>query len=232
MKKKAIEFAIENCPGCTDDAIGVAEVWVGEWVYADSIEIDSEDGEPYAWHDVYGELEDTIYTVTTATPESAEKCGLLNADEYGDQSIKESLFRRESIRRRRAIKSLTESRDNIRDSIARKYESLSSSDAKRIMDNLREQNAPHTLDSEGFRMDTALNLFQKLLNERDKGYPYNSDLNVFYKFKDAGYMKASDLIRDIAGAINRRIRELTQVKNDLEGLKDIALSFDLKSGHN
>lgn len=122
-------------------------------------------------------------------------------------------------------------RSRMNESGSRYYESLSSSDAERIMDNLREQNSPNTLDSENFRMATALNLFQELLNERDKGYPYNSDLGVLRKFKKAGYSEARDLISDIAGAINRRIKELTQIKNELEELKHIAISFDIMSGH-
>lgn len=113
----------------------------------------------------------------------------------------------------------------------RYYESLSNSDVKEIMNNLREQNTSNKLDSGNFRLSEALNLFQKLLDEKDKGYPYNSDLDVFYKFKKAGYKSASDLISDITGAVNRRIRELTQVKNDLEELKHIAISFDIRPGH-
>ena len=114
----------------------------------------------------------------------------------------------------------------------RYYESLSNSDVERIMDTLREQNTSNKLDSGNFRWSEALNLFQKLLDEEAKGYPYNSDLNVFNKFKRAGYSSARDLISDIAGAVDRRLRELTQVKKDLEELKQIARSFDLKPGHN
>lgn len=114
----------------------------------------------------------------------------------------------------------------------RYYESLSNSDVERIMDTLREQNTSNKLDSGNFRWSEALNLFQKLLDEEAKGYPYNSDLTVFNKFKKAGYSSARDLISDIAGAVDRRLRELTQVKKDLEELKQIAISFDLKPGHN
>ena len=113
----------------------------------------------------------------------------------------------------------------------RYYESRSNSDVELIMDNLREQNTSNKLDSGNFRLSEALNLFQKLLDEKDKGYPYNSDLDVFRKFKKAGYDSAYDLVNEIVGAVNRRIRELTQVKNDLEDLKKIAISFDIKSGH-
>ena len=122
-------------------------------------------------------------------------------------------------------------RNRMNESGSRYYESLSNSDAERIMDNLREQNTSNKLDSGNFRWATALNLFQLLLDERDKGYPYNSDLDVLRKFKKAGYSEASDLINELTGAVNRRIRELTQVKNDLEELKHIAISFDIKSGH-
>ena len=113
----------------------------------------------------------------------------------------------------------------------RYYESLSNSDVKGIMDNLREQYSSNKLDGGDFRWDEALNLFQKLLDEKDKGYPYNSDLNVFYKLKKAGYRSASDLVDEIAGSINRRIEELMQVKNDLKGLNKIAISFDIRPGH-
>jgi len=70
-----------------------------------------------------------------------------------------------------------------------------------------------------------------MLDEKDKGYPYNSDLNVFYKMQKAGYDSAEDLLNEIAGAVNRKIREITQVKNDLGALKNIAISFDIKPGH-
>lgn len=111
------------------------------------------------------------------------------------------------------------------------YESLKNSDVELIMDNLREQNTSNKLDNGNFRLSEALNLFQKLLDEKNKGYPYNSDLTVFSKFNKAGYDSASDLVNEIVGAVNRRIRELTQVKNDLEVLKKIAISFDIKPGH-
>ena len=114
----------------------------------------------------------------------------------------------------------------------RRYsESLSNSDVERFMDNLRDQNTSNKLDSGNFRWSESLNLFQKLLDEKDKGYPYNSDLNVLSKFKKAGYDSARDLVNEIAGAVDRRIRELTQVKNDLKELKQIAISFDMMSGH-
>ena len=114
----------------------------------------------------------------------------------------------------------------------RYYESLSNSDVERIMETLREQNKANKLDSGNFRWSEALNLFQKLLDEEAEGYPYNSDINVSIKFKKAGYSSASDLISEIAGAVDRRLRELTQVKKDLDVLKKIARSFDLKPGHN
>ena len=114
----------------------------------------------------------------------------------------------------------------------RYYESLSNSDVERIMETLREQNKSNKLDSGNFRWSEALNLFQKLLDEEAEGYPYNSDINVYIKFKRAGYSSARDLISDIAGAVDRRLRELTQVKNDLDVLKQKATSFDLRPGHN
>ena len=114
----------------------------------------------------------------------------------------------------------------------RYYESLSNSDVERIMETLREQNKANKLDSGNFRWSEALNLFQKLLDEEAEGYPYNSDINVSIKFKKAGYSSARDLISEIAGAVDRRLRELTQVKKDLDVLKQIATSFDLKPGHN
>lgn len=114
----------------------------------------------------------------------------------------------------------------------RSYESMSNSDVERIMETLREQNKSNKLDSGNFRWSEALNLFQKLLDEEAEGYPYNSDINVYIKFKRAGYSSARDLISEIAGAVDRRLRELTQVKKDLDVLKQIATSFDLKPGHN
>lgn len=115
---------------------------------------------------------------------------------------------------------------------SRKCESVSNSDVERIMENLREQNKSNKLDSDNFRWSEALNLFQKLLDEEAEGYPYNSDINVYIKFKKAGYSSARDLISDIAGAVDRRIRELTQVKKDLDVLKQKATSFDFRPGHN
>lgn len=114
----------------------------------------------------------------------------------------------------------------------RYYESLSNSDVERIMETLREQNKSNKLDSGNFRWSEALNLVNKLLDEEAKGYPYNSDINVSVKFKRAGYSSARDLISEIAGAVDRRLRELTQVKKDLDVLKQIAISFDLMPGHN
>lgn len=114
----------------------------------------------------------------------------------------------------------------------RYYEGLSNSDVERLMETLREQNKANKLDSGNFRWSEALNLFQKLLDEEAEGYPYNSDINVSSKFKRAGYSSASDLISEIAGAVDRRLRELTQVKKDLDVLKKIAISFDLMPGHN
>lgn len=115
---------------------------------------------------------------------------------------------------------------------SQKYESVSNSDVERIMETLREQNKSNKLDSDNFRWSEALNLFQKLLDEEAEGYPYNSDINVYIKFKKAGYSSARDLISDIAGAVDRRIRELTQVKKDLDVLKQKATSFDFRPGHN
>ena len=115
---------------------------------------------------------------------------------------------------------------------SQKYESMSNSDVERIMETLREQNEPNKLDSGDFRWSEALNLFQKLLDEEAEGYPYNSDIDVSIKFKRAGYSSALDLISEIAGAVDRRLRELTQVKKDLNVLKQIAISFDVKPGHN
>ena len=114
----------------------------------------------------------------------------------------------------------------------RSYESMSNSDVERIMETLREQNESNNLDSGNFRWSEALNLFQKLLDEEAEGYPYNSDINVYIKFKRAGYSSARDLISEIAGAVDRRLRELTQVKKDLDVLKQKAISFDLRPGHN
>ena len=114
----------------------------------------------------------------------------------------------------------------------RYYESLSNSDVERIMEILREQNKSGKLDSGNFRWSEALNLVNKLLDEEAKGYPYNSDIDVFKKFRRAGYSSARDLISEIAGAVDRRLRELTQVKKDVDVLKQIAISFDLMSGHN
>ena len=114
----------------------------------------------------------------------------------------------------------------------RYYEGLSNSDVERIMETLREQNKSNKLDSGNFRWSEALNLVNKLLDEEAKGYPYNSDINVSVKFKRAGYSSARDLISEIAGAVDRRLRELTQVKKDLDVLKQIAISFDLMPGHN
>lgn len=114
----------------------------------------------------------------------------------------------------------------------RYYESLSNSDVERIMETLREQNKSNKLDSGNFRWSEAMNLVNKLLDEEAKGYPYNSDINVSVKFKRAGYSSARDLISEIAGAVDRRLRELTQVKKDLDVLKQIAVSFDLMPGHN
>ena len=111
------------------------------------------------------------------------------------------------------------------------YENMSNSDIKGIMDNLREQNTSNLLDRENFRWAEALNLFQKLLDEEAEGYPYNSDLNVFSKFKRAGYRSASDLINAIVDSVEGRIKELMQVKKDLEQLKRIAISFDTRPGH-
>lgn len=115
---------------------------------------------------------------------------------------------------------------------SRKCESVSNSDVERIMETLREQNKSNKLDSDNFRWSEALNLFQKLLDEEAEGYPYNSDINVYIKFKKAGYSSARDLVSDIAGAVDRRIRELTQVKKDLDVLKQKATSFDFRPGHN
>ena len=114
----------------------------------------------------------------------------------------------------------------------RSYESMSNSDVERIMETLREQNKSNNLDSGNFSWSEALNLFQKLLDEEAEGYPYNSDINVYIKFKRAGYSSARDLISDISSAVDRRLRELTQVKNDLGVLKQKAISFDLRPGHN
>lgn len=114
----------------------------------------------------------------------------------------------------------------------RYYESLSNSDVERIMDTLREQNKSNKLDSGNFRWSEALNLVKKLLDEEAKGYPYNSDIDVFKKFRRAGYSSARDLISEIAGAVDRRLRELTQVKKDVDVLKQIAISFDLMPDHN
>lgn len=114
----------------------------------------------------------------------------------------------------------------------RYYESLSNSDVERIMETLREQNKSNKLDSGNFRWSEALNLVKKLLDEEAKGYPYNSDIDVSNKFRRAGYSSARDLISEIAGAVDRRLRELTQVKKDVDVLKHIAISFDLMSGHN
>ena len=114
----------------------------------------------------------------------------------------------------------------------RYYESLSNSDVDRIMETLREQNKSNKLDSGNFRWSEALNLVNKLLDEEAKGYPYNSDIDVFKKFRRAGYSSARDLISEIAGAVDRRLRELTQVKKDVDVLKQIAISFDLMPGHN
>ena len=114
----------------------------------------------------------------------------------------------------------------------RYYEGLSNSDVERIMETLREQNKSNKLDSGNFRWSEALNLVNKLLDEEAKGYPYNSDIDVFKKFRRAGYSSARDLISEIAGAVDRRLRELTQVKKDVDVLKQIAISFDLMPGHN
>lgn len=114
----------------------------------------------------------------------------------------------------------------------RSYESTSNSDVERIMETLREQNESNKLDSGNFRWSEALNLFQKLLDEEAEGYPYNSDINVYFKFKRAGYSSARDLISEITGAVDRRLRELTRVKNDLDVLKQKATLFDLRPGHN
>ena len=114
----------------------------------------------------------------------------------------------------------------------RYYESLSDSDVERIMETLREQNKASKLDGGNFRWSEALNLVKKLLDEEAKGYPYNSDIDVFKKFRRAGYSSARDLISEIAGAVDRRLRELTQVKKDVDVLKQIAISFDLMPGHN
>lgn len=114
----------------------------------------------------------------------------------------------------------------------RYYEGLSNSDVERIIEILREQNKSGKLDSGNFRWSEALNLVKKLLDEEAKGYPYNSDIDVSNKFRRAGYSSARDLISEIAGAVDRRLRELTQVKKDVDVLKQIAISFDLMSGHN
>lgn len=114
----------------------------------------------------------------------------------------------------------------------RSYESMSNSDVDRIMETLREQNKSNKLDSDDFRWSEALNLFQKLLDEEAEGYPYNSDIDVYFKFKRAGYSSARDLISEIAGAVDRRLRELTQVRKDLDVLKQKAISFDVRPGHN
>ena len=115
---------------------------------------------------------------------------------------------------------------------SQKCESMSNSDVERIMETLREQNKSNKLDSGNFRWSEALNLFQELLDEEAEGYPYNSDINVYFKFKRAGYSSARDLFSEIAGAVDRRLRELTQVKKDLDVLKHIAMSFDMRPGHN
>ena len=115
---------------------------------------------------------------------------------------------------------------------SQKCESMSNSDVEIIMETLREQNEPNKLDSGDFRLSEALNLFQKLLDDEAKGYPYNSDINVYFKLKRAGYRSARDLIIEIAAAVDRRLRELTQVKKDLDVLKKKAISFDVRPGHN
>lgn len=115
---------------------------------------------------------------------------------------------------------------------SQKCESMSNSDVERIMETLREQNESNKLDSGNFRLSEALDLFQLLLDEKAEGYPYNSDINVYFKFKKAGYRSARDLISEIADAVDRRLIELTQVKKDLDVLKHIATSFDVRPGHN
>jgi hypothetical protein len=89
----AIAYAKENVPSSGKEGLGIAEVWVGEWVYTDDIEIDPEEGEPYSWNcSILGELQAPIYTVTSANKKTAQAWGL-RADEYGSDDVTESRIR-------------------------------------------------------------------------------------------------------------------------------------------
>lgn len=105
QEEKAIDWAREYVPNCEEDRLGTSTVYVGGWIYADSIEINPSDGEPYDWDDVdiYGDdLGTDIFTVTSADKQTAESWGLV-ADEYGNQRVAES-------RRRRRTRISSESR--------------------------------------------------------------------------------------------------------------------------